>query len=193
MPSTLPDGEPAPADGSLPARALDGASERPLGVYLHVPFCAARCGYCDFNTYTAIELGGGASQATYVDTALAELDLARKVVVDDSRPISTVFIGGGTPTLLPATDLARLLRGVDERFGLATDAEVTTESNPESVDKAGLATLRPPAHTRTGAASGARRKVRRLRARERRPHLRHARRDRRRLAGLARRRDRVGG
>src|SRR3954468_23329380 len=148
MPSTLPDGEPAPADGSLPAQALDGAATRPLGVYLHVPFCATRCGYCDFNTYTAIELGGGASQATYVDTALAELDLARKVVVDDSRPISTVFIGGGTPTLLLATDLARLLRGVDERFGLATDAEVTTESNPESVDKAALATLRQAGFTR---------------------------------------------
>src|SRR3954452_21480287 len=148
MPSTLPDGEPAPADGSLPEQALEGAATRPLGIYLHVPFCATRCGYCDFNTYTATELGGGASQATYVDTALAELDLARKVLVDDSRPISTVFIGGGTPTLLLATDLARLLRGVDERFGLATDAEVTTESNPESVDKAALATLRQAGFTR---------------------------------------------
>src|SRR3954466_13271835 len=148
MPSTLPDGEPAPADGSLPAQALEAAATRPLGIYLHVPFCATRCGYCDFNTYTATELGGGASQATYVDTALAELDLARKVLVDDSRPISTVFIGGGTPTLLPATDLARLLRGVDERFGLAPDAEVTTESNPESVDKAALAQLRQAGFTR---------------------------------------------
>src|SRR3954454_11859471 len=148
MPSTLPDGEPAPADGSLPAQALEGAATRPLGIYLHVPFCATRCGYCDFNTYTATELGGAASQATYVDTALAELDLGRKVLVDDSRPISTVFIGGGTPTLLPATELARLLRGVDERFGLATDAEVTTESNPESVDKAALATLRGAGFTR---------------------------------------------
>src|SRR3954452_22310964 len=148
MPSTLPDGEPAPADGSLPAEALEGAATRPLGIYLHVPFCATRCGYCDFNTYTATELGGGASQVTYVDTALAELDLGRKVLVDDSRPISTVFIGGGTPTLLLATDLARLLRGVDERFGLAADAEVTTESNPESVDKAALTTLRDAGFTR---------------------------------------------
>src|SRR3954468_10586748 len=148
MPSTLPEGEPAPDDGSLPAQALDGAATRPLGVYLHVPFCATRCGYCDFNTYTATELGGGASQATYVDTALTELDLARKVLVDDSRPISTVFIGGGTPTLLPATDLARLLRGVDERFGLAPDAEVTTESNPESVDARSLALLRAAGFTR---------------------------------------------
>src|SRR3954447_9304921 len=148
MPSTLPDGEPAPADGSLPAQALAGAPTRPLGIYLHVPFCATRCGYCDFNTYTATELGGGASQATYVDTALTELDLARKVLADDTRPVSTVFIGGGTPTLLPAQDLARLLSGVEERFGLTPDAEVTTESNPESVDARSLAHLRDAGFTR---------------------------------------------
>src|SRR3954454_15044348 len=139
MPSTLPDGEPAPADGSLPAQALEAAATRALGIYLYVPFCATRCGYGYFNTYTATELGGVASQATYVDTALVELDLARKVLVDDSRPISTVFIGGGPPTLLPATDLARLLGGVAERFELATDADATTESHPESVDSPALA------------------------------------------------------
>jgi len=148
MPSTLPDGEPAPADGSLPAQALDGAAARPLGIYLHVPFCATRCGYCDFNTYTATELGAGVSQATYVDTALTELDLARKVLVDDDRAVSTVFVGGGTPTLLPAEDLARLLHGVEERFGLAPDAEVTTESNPESVDARSLVVLRDAGFTR---------------------------------------------
>src|SRR3954462_6138588 len=148
MPSTLPDGEPAPADGTLPAQALGGATSRPPGIYLHVPFCATRCGYCDFNTYTATELGGGAGQATYVDTALTELDLARKVLVDDSRPISTVFIGGGTPTLLPATDLARLLRGVDDPFGLGGDAKGEAGSKPESVDNAALATLRQAGFTR---------------------------------------------
>ena len=148
MPSTLPDGEPAPADGSLPAQALEGAAARPFGVYLHVPFCATRCGYCDFNTYTATELGGGASQATYVATALTELDLARKVLGDDDRAVSTVFVGGGTPTLLPPHDLARLLHGVQERFGLAPDAEVTTESNPESVDARSLAVLRDAGFTR---------------------------------------------
>ena len=148
MPSTLPDGEQAPADGSLPAQVLDGAASRPFGIYLHVPFCATRCGYCDFNTYTATELGAGASQATYVDTALTEIDLARKVLVGDDRPVSTVFIGGGTPTLLAASDLARLLHGVKERFGLTADAEVTTESNPESVDARSLAVLRGSGFTR---------------------------------------------
>src|SRR5947209_4872635 len=148
MPSTLPDGEPVPSDGSLPAHALQGASARPLGIYLHVPFCATRCGYCDFNTYTAAELGDGVNRTTYVATALRELDLAADVLGHGGREVSTVFVGGGTPTLLPPSDLARLLRGVEDRFGLVDDAEVTTESNPESVDKAALAELREAGFTR---------------------------------------------
>jgi oxygen-independent coproporphyrinogen-3 oxidase len=147
MPAALPDGEPAPADGQLPAAALDRFGDRPFGVYVHVPFCASRCGYCDFNTYTATELGGGASAASYADTALAEVALARRVL-GSSQPASTVFFGGGTPTLLPPSDLARLLRGIDETFGLAPDAEVTTEANPESVDAASLAALRAAGFTR---------------------------------------------
>jgi putative oxygen-independent coproporphyrinogen III oxidase len=148
MPSTLPDGEPVPDDGSLPSHALARASTRPFGIYLHVPFCATRCGYCDFNTYTADELGDGVSRSTYVDTALRELDLAAEVLGASPREVDTVFVGGGTPTLLPASDLARLVLGVAERFGLADDAEVTTESNPESVDKAALDELRRSGFTR---------------------------------------------
>src|SRR4051812_21315791 len=93
-----PDGEPAPLDGTLPPSAAAGAAERAFGVYLHVPFCAVRCGYCDFNTYTNAELGGGASQAAYARTAVAELELARGVLERaqvPARPVSTVFIGGG--------------------------------------------------------------------------------------------------
>jgi putative oxygen-independent coproporphyrinogen III oxidase len=142
VPSTLPDGVPAPASGELPSAALDGLGDRPFGVYLHIPFCATRCGYCDFNTYTALELGGGASQALYADTALAEIDLARQVLGTAEVPVSTVFVGGGTPTLLPTGDLVRLLARVDEVFGLAADAEVTTEANPESVTPESLAELR---------------------------------------------------
>ncbi|HET6816037.1 MAG TPA: radical SAM family heme chaperone HemW [Mycobacteriales bacterium] len=148
MPSTLPEGDPAPADGRLPASALDGRSTRRLGIYLHVPFCRTRCGYCDFNTYTAEELGEGISRTSYVDSALRELQLARHVLDGDDRRVSTVFVGGGTPTLLPARDLARLLSGVRDLFGLAPDAEVTTESNPESVDRAGLDALRSAGFTR---------------------------------------------
>jgi oxygen-independent coproporphyrinogen-3 oxidase len=143
MPSTLPEGEVAPADGALPAEALAEAAGRPFGFYLHVPFCAARCGYCDFNTYTATELGGGGSQATYARTAVEEIRLARRVLGDAvDRPVDTVFFGGGTPTLLPADDLALMLSAVRDEFGLATDAEVTTEANPESVDPGSLARLR---------------------------------------------------
>jgi oxygen-independent coproporphyrinogen-3 oxidase len=148
VPSTLPEGEPAPTDGALPAEVLAGAADRPLGIYLHVPFCATRCGYCDFNTYTAVELGPGVSQSSYADTAIAELDLAHRVLGDAARPVSTVFVGGGTPTLLPPAELTRMLRAVDERFGLEPGAEVTTESNPESVDAAALQALRAAGFTR---------------------------------------------
>ena len=103
MPSTPPPGEPAPADGALPASAAIGADERRFGVYLHVPFCQVRCGYCDFNTYTASELRG-ARQDAYADTLIREIALARDVLAECGplRPLSTVFFGGGTPTLLPA-------------------------------------------------------------------------------------------
>ncbi len=152
MPSALPDGEPVPADGALPASALEGAPERPLGFYLHVPYCATRCGYCDFNTYTATELRGSggvlASRDNYADTLAEEVRLARKVLGDDPRPVRTVFVGGGTPTLLAARDLVRMLDAVRQEFGLAEDAEVTTEANPETVDPAYLAELREGGYNR---------------------------------------------
>jgi putative oxygen-independent coproporphyrinogen III oxidase len=144
MPSVLPEGEPVPADGSLPATALDGVGKRPFGFYVHVPFCRVRCGYCDFNTYTAAELGPGpgASRASYADAAIAEVRLARQVLGDTDVPVGTVFFGGGTPTLLPPDDLVRIVRAIDDEFGLADGAEVTTESNPDSVDRRDLAVLR---------------------------------------------------
>ncbi|MFI8995147.1 radical SAM family heme chaperone HemW [Streptomyces sp. NPDC053542] len=146
MPSALPDGEPMPEDGALPASALDGAGERPLGFYLHVPYCATRCGYCDFNTYTATELRGSggvlASRENYADTLVEEIRLARKVLGDDPRRVETVFVGGGTPTLLPAADLGRMLAAIREEFGFTPGAEITTEANPESVDPRYLEELR---------------------------------------------------
>src|SRR3954466_10634020 len=130
MPSTLPEGAPAPADGALPDAALAAAGTAPFGVYIHVPFCARRCGYCDFNTYTAAELGGGGSQASYADTAALEVDLARQALSsramgDVDLPVQTVFFGGGTPTVLPASDLVRLVQRVADCFGLAPGVEVT--------------------------------------------------------------------
>ncbi|MFG1767887.1 radical SAM family heme chaperone HemW [Micromonospora parva] len=149
MPGVLPDGETVPVDGSLPATATAAVGARGFGVYVHVPFCASRCGYCDFNTYTAAELGGGASREGYADTVLAELALAARVLGDNPPPrVDTVFVGGGTPTLLPADDLARILDGIDRTWGLAADAEVTTEANPESVTAESLKLLRAAGYTR---------------------------------------------
>jgi putative oxygen-independent coproporphyrinogen III oxidase len=143
VPSSLPPGEPAPADGRLPPEALAELPTRPFGVYVHVPFCTVRCGYCDFNTYTAAELGTapGASRASYADAVRRELDLAADVL-GATPPVASVFFGGGTPTLLPAADLTGLVAAVADRWGLAADAEITTEANPDSVDRASLDALR---------------------------------------------------
>nr|WP_220486439.1 radical SAM family heme chaperone HemW [Tessaracoccus sp. MC1865] len=122
------------------------ASTAPLSLYVHVPFCRTRCGYCDFNTYTASELGD-LSPDTYLGAAHAELALAERIL-GDSRPVQTVFFGGGTPTMLPAEALTGLLRAIDDRFGLAPDAEVTTEANPDTLSPAYLETLRAGGFTR---------------------------------------------
>jgi putative oxygen-independent coproporphyrinogen III oxidase len=148
VPSTLPEGDPAPATGQLPDAALAELGRRPFGIYVHIPFCATRCGYCDFNTYTATELGGGASQSAYAATVMQELALARRVLGDREIAVSTVFVGGGTPTLLPAEELAEIVQRIDDDFGLAPGAEVTTEANPESVDARSLDALRAGGFTR---------------------------------------------
>ncbi|MGI8768052.1 MAG: coproporphyrinogen-III oxidase family protein, partial [Propionibacteriaceae bacterium] len=150
-PSALPAGDPVPADGSLPDDALAELVGQPLSIYLHVPFCTTRCGYCDFNTYTAAELGSGVRPSSgvaptgnadgYADSVIDELDLARQVLGERPTGVSTVFVGGGTPTLLDPDDLGRMLAAVDERFGLLPDAEVSTESNPESITADGLKRL----------------------------------------------------
>ena len=128
----LPDGDPAPADGALP----DGLDwDRPLRAYIHIPFCASRCGYCDFNTYTAGELGGFRFDA-YVEAVRQEIALAAGVT--QPQPLSSVFIGGGTPSLLPVADLAAILTAVRATFGVEPGAEVTMEANPENVTQTAL-------------------------------------------------------
>ncbi|WP_461190259.1 radical SAM family heme chaperone HemW [Arthrobacter sp. Z4-13] len=151
MPSTLPLGDPAPSDGLLPAQAVEGSADRAFGLYVHIPFCAVRCGYCDFNTYTATELGGGASQDAYAGTAASEVSMAARVLGESGLParkLSTVFFGGGTPTLLPADDLALILRRAIELWGIEDGAEVTTEANPDSVTPESLAILKDAGFTR---------------------------------------------
>ncbi|MCW2775156.1 MAG: coproporphyrinogen oxidase, anaerobic [Nocardioides sp.] len=153
MPSALPAGDPVPEDGSLPESALAGVGERPFGIYVHVPFCTVRCGYCDFNTYTSEELGPaggapGASRTTYAEAAIAEVRRARVALGDVDVPVQTVFFGGGTPTLLSPADLGSVVAAIAAEFGLADDAEVTTESNPDSVALWDLEELRRVGFTR---------------------------------------------
>ena len=108
---------------------------RTLSAYVHVPYCRVRCGYCDFNTYTGSELRG-AKQSDFVDHVAAEIAIAENVLAErgDSRQLSTVFFGGGTPTLLPVEDLVNTVAHLRNTFGIEPNAEVTVEANPDSVD-----------------------------------------------------------
>jgi len=118
----------------------------PFGIYVHVPFCASRCGYCDFNTYTATELGSSVTRDSFHRVLIEEIDYARSI--SGAREVDTVFFGGGTPTLLAPAALNEILASIRDQFGLAADAEVTTEANPDSVDAAYLASLREGGFTR---------------------------------------------
>ncbi len=107
--------------------------------YVHVPFCKVRCGYCDFNTYTATELQGY-PQTAFISNLQVEIELAKQSVGD--RELQTIFFGGGTPTLLPANELAEALELLQRNFGIADGAEITTEANPDTVDESYLKTLK---------------------------------------------------
>lgn len=150
MPSALPPGDPVPFDGSLPRQAASGSATRKFGVYVHVPYCRVRCGYCDFNTYTAVDLGT-TNRSSYAGEAMAEMRFAGEVLDRAgvaARQASTVFFGGGTPTLLPVSDLVKMLEQIKTTWGLAPGAEVTTEANPDSVDLAYLTELKAAGFTR---------------------------------------------
>ena len=122
---------------------------KPLSFYIHIPYCIRRCGYCDFNTYTPSELKDGEASVAkvsqgYVDAAIIEINQAFTFFKnkDHIRPIETIFFGGGTPTLLPAADLARILDELREKFGFSENIEITTEANPDSVNAVDLKNLR---------------------------------------------------
>ena len=139
-----PTGEVPPRDGSLPTSVGIGAAERRLSLYIHVPYCRVRCGYCDFNTYTADDLGPGASREDYRSNLARELDLSVSTLAEagaGDREVSTIFFGGGTPTLLAADVLAGVMDDVRARFRLAENVEITTEANPDTLDPAYIATL----------------------------------------------------
>jgi putative oxygen-independent coproporphyrinogen III oxidase len=133
MGGPLPVGDAAPASGLLPD-SLNPDATTPFSAYVHIPFCTVRCGYCDFNTYTATELRG-LKQEDYAGTVLEEIELSYGVLraAGNLRPLHTVFFGGGTPTLLAASDLARIMDKLVDVFGAVPDAEVTVEANPDTV------------------------------------------------------------
>ena len=106
------------------------------GLYVHVPFCLSRCGYCDFNAYAGLgHLSDRYARALRGEAALAAPQW-RGVRID------TIFFGGGTPTTLPPSTLADILSELRERFDVAPDAEVTVEANPDTVDERSLSALR---------------------------------------------------
>lgn len=138
----LPDGIPAPADGSIP----DPDVSEGFGAYVHIPFCQVRCGYCDFNTYSNLDFGPGASVGDYETSVFAEIDLAARVL--DAGQLTSVFFGGGTPTMLSAPQLVAILQRLRETFGIVDGAEVSTEANPETVTFESLKFLRDGGFTR---------------------------------------------
>ena len=124
---------------------------RTLSAYVHIPFCASRCGYCDFNTYTAAELqrdGTSITAVTYPDRVIAEVNWLRQSNATDDRALSTVFFGGGTPTLIDSNELVRILQSLKSTYGFTDDVEVTTEANPDSVTHKDLEILRAGGFTR---------------------------------------------
>ena len=115
-----------------------------LSFYVHIPYCVKRCGYCDFNTYTPAELqvSDGLSQISnsYIDLVIQEIEQARLSVGDATVP--TIFFGGGTPSLMEATDIARVITKIKNSFKLSDDCEITLETNPDTVDKQKLAAFK---------------------------------------------------
>jgi putative oxygen-independent coproporphyrinogen III oxidase len=132
-----------PAPAALPELTLTPGTA--FGIYVHVPFCATRCGYCDFNTYTAGELGGASPQG-WLTALRTELELAAGLL--GGVPVDTVFVGGGTPSLLGSAGLAEVLDAVRSNFALAAEAEVTTEANPESTSAQFFEQIRAAGYTR---------------------------------------------
>ena len=151
MAPAQPVGAPAPRDGRIPASCAHACQNRDFSLYVHIPFCSVRCGYCDFNTYATEDFGDGIGLGTYADDAVAEIFFAARTLEASGvvkRPLHTVFFGGGTPTKLPEYDLVIILRTEIDIFGIEDGAEVTTEANPDSVTYEDLQTLKDGGFTR---------------------------------------------
>jgi oxygen-independent coproporphyrinogen-3 oxidase len=135
MSGPLPVGDLAPANGLFTESEIQGHQSRSFHAYVHIPFCKDICGYCDFNTYTATQLGS-LKQSDFARSLISEIAFSAEVLEQSqvpTRKFKTVFFGGGTPSLLPAADLIAILDSLRTAFGFIENAEITTEANPDTV------------------------------------------------------------
>ena len=128
--AALPEGDPAPSDGKLPN--IGNLKNKPFSLYVHVPYCSKRCGYCDFNTYTPSELDRDDQIESWLQSAIKETIFARKILVEELT-VDTIFFGGGTPSLLEASVIKEFINNVSKHFELKKDLEITLEANPDTI------------------------------------------------------------
>ena len=128
--AALPEGSPAPLDGNL--TNLFDLVNKPFSLYVHVPYCSKRCGYCDFNTYTPSELDREDQIEGWLNSAVKEIELARRVLKEELT-IDTIFFGGGTPSLLDSNTVDNFIQSVKSNFKLKPGLEITIEANPDSI------------------------------------------------------------
>lgn len=116
-----------------------------LPFYIHIPYCVKRCGYCDFNTYTPAELqiSSGLTEisSSYIDLLIEEIKSVR-IQVDERAQVPSIFFGGGTPSLMEASDIGRVIQVIRQEFDLEDDAEITLECNPDTVTAEKLTAFR---------------------------------------------------
>jgi oxygen-independent coproporphyrinogen-3 oxidase len=130
--AALPDGDPAPSDGRLPN--IGNLKNKPFSLYVHVPYCSKRCGYCDFNTYTPSELDRDDQIDSWLQSAKKETVFARKILGEELT-VDTIFFGGGTPSLLEANAISEFINNVSNNFSLKKDLEITLEANPDTISQ----------------------------------------------------------
>jgi len=128
--AALPEGDPAPSDGKLPN--IGNLKNKPFSLYVHVPYCSKRCGYCDFNTYTPSELDRDDQIDSWLNSALKETIFARRILGEELT-VDTIFFGGGTPSLLEANVIKEFITNVSINFDLKKDLEITLEANPDTI------------------------------------------------------------
>jgi oxygen-independent coproporphyrinogen-3 oxidase len=129
--AALPLGLPWPESNLIPPRFDEVKS---FHAYVHIPFCEFRCGYCDFNTYTAKEIGG-LSQSSFHESLITEINASADILKNSGypkRPLSTLFFGGGTPSLFTGNQIGQIIASLKSNYGFQPDIEITLEANPES-------------------------------------------------------------